>query len=158
MRSNDLLAIGEVATRSGLACSALRFYEEQGLITSGRTGGGQRRYHREVLRRLAFVRAAQRVGLSLGEVADALAELPDDRAPSARQWERLATRWRARLDERIVLLEKLRDDLGSCIGCGCLSLPACRLFNHDDGAAALGDGPRYLFGDSSADVVGRVDA
>jgi MerR family redox-sensitive transcriptional activator SoxR len=155
MPMTDLLTIGEVAERSGLATSALRFYESEGLIRAHRTAGGQRRYHREVLRRLAFVRAAQRVGLTLAEVAAAMARLPPDRAPTARQWEQLASRWRDRLDERIELLQKLRDDLGGCIGCGCLSLRACRLFNPDDVAAGLGDGPRYLFGDSSEVALAR---
>lgn len=138
------ISIGEAAERSGLAPSALRFYEERGLITSTRTGGNQRRYRRDVLRRLAFIQAAQRVGLSLEDIREALATLPEDRAPSARQWERLASRWRPLIDERIRLLEALRDDLNACIGCGCLSLGICRLFNPDDRARADGAGPRYL--------------
>ena len=150
---DDELTIGEVAARAGVAHSALRFYEERGLIESDRTTGNQRRYHRDVLRRLAFIRVAQRVGLSLDEIASALGSLPDGRTPNLRDWDRLSRRWRAELDERIRLLEALRDELTSCIGCGCLSLQRCRLYNPDDAAASLGTGPRYLLGDSSADVV-----
>jgi MerR family redox-sensitive transcriptional activator SoxR len=141
---DDLLTIGETAARSGLATSALRFYEDRGLITSTRNAGNQRRYRRDILRRLAFIQAAQRVGLSLDDIRDALATLPEERAPTARQWERLASRWRPLLDQRIALLESLRDDLNACIGCGCLSLDICRMFNPGDSAAARGAGPRYL--------------
>ena len=148
------LTIGEVASRSGMAPSALRFYESEGLLHSARSSGGQRRYERDVLRRLAFIRVAQRVGLSLDEVRAALATLPDGRTPTAKDWARLSRAWRPRLDEQIALLIALREQLSSCIGCGCLSLRACALYNPDDGAAALGTGPRYLLGDSSADVTG----
>jgi MerR family transcriptional regulator, redox-sensitive transcriptional activator SoxR len=148
------LSIGEVAERAGVATSALRFYEQQGLIGSDRSPGGQRRYRRDVLRRVAFVRVAQRVGLSLGEIRSALAELPAGRAPTRSDWARLSKGWRGRLDERIVMLEGLRDQLSSCIGCGCLSLGACALYNPDDQAARLGAGPRYLLGDPSAEVRG----
>jgi MerR family redox-sensitive transcriptional activator SoxR len=151
---DETLSIGDVALRSGLSPSALRFYESEGLVRAMRTDGGQRRYEREVLRRLAFIRAAQRVGLSLEEVKAALATLPDARTPTAKDWARLSRAWRPRLDEQINMLVLLREQLSSCIGCGCLSLKACALFNPDDGAAALGTGPRYLLGDSSADVVG----
>jgi MerR family redox-sensitive transcriptional activator SoxR len=151
-----LLSIGEVADRAGVAPSALRFYESRGLISATRTTGGQRRYHRDVLRRVAFVRVAQRVGLSLLDIAAALAGLPDGRTPTPSDWDRLSRRWRAELDERIVLLHALRDDLSSCIGCGCLSLGRCQLYNPADGAARLGQGPRYLLGDSSAAVVGAA--
>lgn len=147
------LTIGEVVERTGVAHSALRFYERRGLVHSTRTAGGQRRYHREVLRRIAFIRVAQRVGLSLEEIHAALDLLPDARTPHLADWERLARTWREELDERIRLLTGLRDDLTSCIGCGCLSLRACRLYNPADGAADLGPGPRYLLGDSAADVV-----
>jgi MerR family redox-sensitive transcriptional activator SoxR len=150
----QLLTIGEVARRTGLATSALRFYERQGLITAARTSSGQRRYRRDVLRRVAFVRVAQRVGLSLEEIGEALASLPSDRAPNREEWERLSRRWRDRLDERIELLHGLRDGLTSCIGCGCLSLQRCWLYNPDDRAAALGTGPRYLLGNSSEEVTG----
>lgn len=148
-----LLTIGEVAGRTGLAPSAIRFYERQGLVSAERTESGQRRFRRDVLRRIAFVRVAQRVGLSLEEIAEALAGLPGQRAPSRSDWARLSRRWRARLDERIALLEGLRDGLTSCIGCGCLSLATCRMYNPDDRAAGLGSGPRYLLGDSSQEVV-----
>jgi MerR family redox-sensitive transcriptional activator SoxR len=138
------LTIGEVADRAGVATSALRFYEREGLISAVRTSGGQRRYHRDVLRRVAFVRAAQRLGLSLDEIRTALASLPESRTPTARDWERLSRSWRPMLDARIAELERLRDRLDSCIGCGCLSLRACWLSNPDDRAAALGPGPRWL--------------
>lgn len=151
---DDTLTIGEVAARSGIAPSALRFYETQGLVHSTRSDGGQRRYDRDVLRRLAFIRVAQRVGLSLDEVRNALATLPDERTPTVKDWARLSRAWRPRLDEQIAMLASLRDQLSSCIGCGCLSLRACALYNPDDGAAALGTGPRYLLGDSADDVIG----
>ncbi|HEY5155836.1 MAG TPA: redox-sensitive transcriptional activator SoxR [Acidimicrobiales bacterium] len=148
------LSIGDLAARSGLAPSALRFYEDQGLITSERTAGGQRRYHRDMLRRVAFVRVAQRVGLTLGEIGDALATLPASRTPNKADWARLSRAWRPRLDEQIAVLEGLRDELTDCIGCGCLSFRACALYNPGDAAAGLGTGPRYLLGDSFADVIG----
>jgi MerR family redox-sensitive transcriptional activator SoxR len=140
----DLLTIGEVAQRSGLAASAIRFYERQTLIHAERTPSGQRRFRRDVLRRIAFIRIAQRVGLSLDEIVTALAGLPVDRAPSQQDWQRLTRGWRERLDQRIILLEALRSGLTSCIGCGCLSLRTCALSNADDVAAALGAGPQYL--------------
>lgn len=142
-----LLTIGEVAERSGVKPSVLRFYERVHLIESTRSDGGQRRYLRPVLRRVAFIRAAQQVGLSLDEIADALASLPAARTPTAADWGRLSRSWRSRLDERIGELERLRDNLDSCIGCGCLSLKVCRLSNPNDVAAALGPGPRWLMGD-----------
>jgi MerR family redox-sensitive transcriptional activator SoxR len=138
------LTIGQVSARSGVAPSALRYYEQQGLVTAVRTPGGARRYPRAVLRRLAFVRAAQNVGLSLGEIRDALATLPGDRTPSARDWSRLSAGWRARLDEQIAALTQLRDGLDSCIGCGCLSLGRCKLSNPGDVAATQGPGARWL--------------
>ena len=141
------LSIGTIAARAGVNVSALRFYEERGLITSRRSEGGQRRYSRSVLRRLAFIQVAQRVGLSLEEIARALATLPDDDTLTAKDWRRLSAEWRPIIDERIRLLEGLRDDLDGCIGCGCLSLDRCRLRNPGDRAAGLGTGPRYLLGD-----------
>jgi MerR family redox-sensitive transcriptional activator SoxR len=150
---DETLSIGEVATRSGISPSALRFYESQGLVTATRSDGGQRRYERDVLRRLAFVRVAQRVGLTLDEVRSALGSLPNERTPTAKDWARLSRAWRPRLDEQIAVLVSLRDQLSSCIGCGCLSLRACALYNPDDRAAALGTGPRYLLGDSAEDVM-----
>ena len=155
--TDETLSIGEVASRSGIAPSALRFYESEGLVHATRTDGGQRRYERDALRRLAFIRVAQRVGLSLDEIRAALAGLPDERTPTAKDWARLSHSWRPRLDEQIAMLVALREQLSSCIGCGCLSLRACALYNPDDGAAALGAGPRYLLGDSSADVIGAAE-
>lgn len=140
-------AIGEVAERAGVATSALRFYEEHELIRSERNESGHRRYHADVLRRVAFIRTAQRVGLSLTEIRDALASLPDQRTPTATDWERLATGWRPRLDDQIAVLTRMRDQLDGCIGCGCLSLASCGLWNPDDVAAGLGTGPRYLLSD-----------
>lgn len=148
----DLLTIGELSDRAGVATSALRFYEQQGLIRSSRSEGGQRRYERDELRRVAFVRVAQRVGLSLTEIRAALATLPDGRTPTKADWERLSRSWRGRLDEQIALLSGLRDELTSCIGCGCLSFRVCALYNPADAAATLGAGPRYLLGDRPRDV------
>ena len=140
----ELLSIGEVAERSGMAASAIRFYDRQGLIRAERTSSGQRRFRRDVLRRIACIRIAQRVGLSLDEIVTALADLPVDRAPNKQDWERLTRGWRDRLDQRIALLEALRGGLSSCIGCGCLSLRTCSLSNPGDLASALGPGPAYL--------------
>lgn len=144
------LTIGELADRSGVSTSALRFWEDQGLLSAERGAGGRRRYPRSALRRVAFVRVASSVGVSLAEVREALATLPDGRTPTRRDWARLSRTWRARLDERIAQLERLRDELDGCIGCGCLSLQRCRLYNRDDRAAATGTGPRYLLGDIRA--------
>lgn len=138
------LTIGELATRSGVARSALRFYEARGLITAERTAGGQRRYQRAMLRRVAFIRAAQRVGLSLEEIADALATLPEGRTPTKVDWARLSRSWHSRLDQRIAELERLRDQLTGCIGCGCLSLRSCALRNTEDWLATSGPGARIL--------------
>ena len=150
----ELLTIGAVAARTGVAASALRYYEREGLVHSVRSSGGARRYHREALRRVAFIRVAQRIGLSLDEIRAALASLPAGRTPNRADWERLSRSWRPRIDEQIAMLERLRDDLSSCIGCGCLSLRACALYNQGDVAAALGSGPRYLLGDRPQDVRG----
>lgn len=144
MGADDRLLIGEVARRAGLATSALRYYERQGLIQSVRTSGDQRRYPRSVLRRLAFIRAAQSVGLSLEEIRAALSTLPGARTPTPADWARLSRSWRGRLDEQIAGLIALRDGLTSCIGCGCLSLRRCALSNPGDLAAADGSGARYL--------------
>lgn len=146
------LAIGEVAARAGVATSALRYYEREGLITSVRADGGQRRYTPDVLRRVAFIRIAQRVGLSLEGVRRALGSLPDGRTPTRRDWARLSRQWRPLLDEQLSLLQRLRDQLDSCIGCGCLSLDTCALHNLGDKAATRGPGPRYLLGDVAADI------
>lgn len=139
-----MLTIGEVALRSNVATSALRFYEREGLIAAVRSSGGQRRYQREVLRRVAFIRAAQRVGLSLDEIKQALGTLPEGRTPTAADWRRLSRSWRPLLEKRIHELERVRDKLDSCIGCGCLSLRICHLLNPDDVAAVEGPGPRWL--------------
>jgi len=140
----ELLTIGEVAERSGMAASAIRFYDRQGLIHAERTPSGQRRFRRDVLRRIACIRIAQRVGLSLDEIVTALADLPVDRAPNSQDWQRITRGWRDRLDQRIALLEALRGGLTSCIGCGCLSLRTCALSNPGDLASARGPGPGYL--------------
>lgn len=146
-----LLSIGEVSRRSGVASSALRFYEERGLITSERAGSAHRRYPRPVLRRIAFIVFAQRVGLSLEEIGVELAKLPPDRAPTRRDWSRLSSGWSSRIDRRIAELERLKLGLTGCIGCGCLSLERCKLANPDDRAARLGAGPRYWIGDRPLD-------
>lgn len=152
---DDLLPIGQLAARSGVAASALRFYEDAGLLQPATRGaGGRRQYHRDALRRVAFIRSAQRVGLSLDEIRGALATLPDQRTPTPTDWARLSSAWRSRLDDQIRLLEALRDDLDSCIGCGCLSLDRCALYNPGDAAARLGTGPRYLLGDTADDAIG----
>ncbi len=138
------LSVGEVATRSGVAVSALHFYERQGLIASVRNTGNQRRYSRDVLRRVAVIRAAQATGIPLADIAQALASLPDGRTPTAADWRRLSARWREDLDRRIAQLTRLRDNLDGCIGCGCLSLKACPLRNPGDRLAAQGPGSRLL--------------
>jgi MerR family transcriptional regulator, redox-sensitive transcriptional activator SoxR len=143
----ELLTIGEVSKRSGVAASALRFYEDRGLIASERAGSGHRRYPRPVLRRIAFIVFAQRVGLTLEEIGAELAKLPPDRAPTRGDWARLTKTWSARIDGRIAELQRLQRGLTECIGCGCLSLDRCRLANPGDRAAGLGPGPRYWIGD-----------
>lgn len=150
-RPTTRLTIGELALRSGLATSALRFYEREGLIQAERSVGRQRRYPRSVLRRVAFIRAAQEVGLSLDRVRAALASLPDSRTPTKADWDRLARGFRADLDERIAHLARLRAKLSACIGCGCLSLGTCRLYNRDDRAANRGPGAAYLLGEGPED-------
>jgi MerR family redox-sensitive transcriptional activator SoxR len=144
----DLLTISEVSRRSGVAASALRFYEERGLITSERAGSGHRRYARPVLRRIAFIVFAQRVGLTLEEIGTELDKLPPNRAPNRRDWSRLSSQWGSRIDQRIAELERLKRGLTDCIGCGCLSLGRCQLANPGDRAAGLGPGPRYWIGDA----------
>ena len=138
------LTIGEVSTRSGVAPSALRFYERRGLIASARTDGNQRRYERAVLRRIAFIQAGRAAGISLEQIGGALETLPRNRTPSRRDWERLSNRWREDLDARIETLQALRERLTTCIGCGCLSIDKCDLLNPDDEAAAAGPGAHYL--------------
>jgi MerR family redox-sensitive transcriptional activator SoxR len=144
---SNLLTIGEVSRRSGVAASALRFYEERGLISSERVGSGHRRYSRPVLRRIAFIVFAQRVGLTLDQIGGELAKLPPDRAPTRRDWSQLSRGWSSRIDERIAELQRLKVGLTECIGCGCLSLDRCQLANPHDRAARLGPGPRYWIGD-----------
>jgi MerR family redox-sensitive transcriptional activator SoxR len=146
--SNQLLTIGDAAERSGVATSTLRFYESRGLISSIRARGNHRRYHRAMLRRIAIIRVAQTLGLSLREIGDAFATLPDKRNPTKKDWARLSASWGRQLDRRIADLQNLRGRLSGCIGCGCLSLKHCALYNAGDGAADLGSGPRYLLGDT----------
>ena len=140
----DSITVGEAARRSGFAASALRYYEREGLISARRTDGGQRRYERNVLRRLAFIRAARHVGLTLDEIRSSLDELPRSRTPTRADWTRISKRWRERLNAEIHALQALRDGLDSCIGCGCLSLQRCRISNPNDIAAARGPGAVYL--------------
>ena len=144
---DSLLTIGQVARRSGVAASALRFYDGLGLIRSERSGSGHRRYPRAALRRIAFIVFAQRIGLTLEEIGEELARLPADRVPTGREWARLSRTWTARIDRRMAELERLRVGLTACIGCGCLSLERCQLSNPGDRAARLGAGPRYWIGD-----------
>ncbi len=143
----SMLTIGEFADRAGVPASALRFYERRGLIRSVRTSGNQRRFQRSELRRVAFIRTAQNVGLSLAEIVDALDGLPQSRTPTTADWEKLSRTWHDRLSHQIRLLEKLRDELTGCIGCGCLSLSRCRLNNPEDVLATRGPGPRILLED-----------
>jgi MerR family redox-sensitive transcriptional activator SoxR len=145
--TNNLISIGEFARRSGVAASALRFYEDQGLLSSQRSDSGRRQFARGDLRRVAFIRAAQAVGLTLDQIRNALASLPDGRTPTQKDWVRLSSAWRPLLDQRIADLTRLRDQLASCIGCGCLSLSRCALYNPGDVAARRGAGARYLLGD-----------
>lgn len=140
----ETLTIGELAARSGVAPSALRYYEREGLIRATRTGGNQRRYERAELRRVAFIKIAQQVGVSLEEIRTALAALPENRTPTKADWSRLSARWRHRLEERIGVLERLRDQLTGCIGCGCLSLQRCKLINPADRLATRGTGAQLV--------------
>ncbi len=143
----NTLSIGEVSHRTGAATSALRFYEDQGLIHSERNAGGQRRFHREVIRRVSFIRAAQQVGLTLSEIHEFMATLPDKRTPTRDDWNRVAASWGPRLDEQIQLLERLKDRVAGCIGCGCLSLDVCPIMNPQDELSSEGPGPRLLLHD-----------
>lgn len=144
LRSSDLLTIGELARRTGLSVSAIRYYEARGLVEPIRTGGNQRRFLRSDIRRLSFVLIAQNLGLSLADIEGELARLPQGRNPSQRDWERISTSVRGAIDARIAVLQKTREDLTGCIGCGCLSLKKCRLYNPQDREAAGGPGPRVL--------------
>ncbi len=138
------LPIGALAERTGVAPSALRYYEAEGLIHAARSEGGQRRFSRDMIRRVSFIRVAQQVGLTLEEVRHALDSLPDNRTPTEKDWHRLSASWRPRLDDQIAMLERLRDRLDACIGCGCLSLRVCHIVNPHDEVAERGPGPRYL--------------
>ncbi|HEX4199337.1 MAG TPA: redox-sensitive transcriptional activator SoxR [Caulobacteraceae bacterium] len=151
MAQASLLSIGDLARRTGLAVSAIRFYEQRGLVSAIRTGGNQRRFLRSDIRRLSFALIAQRLGLSLGEIEAELATLPQGRAPTRADWETISARVRGVLDARIAMLEKTRDLLDGCIGCGCLSLDRCALYNPGDRAARAGAGPRFLLGDKAKD-------
>lgn len=144
---DEQLTIGALSARTGVATSALRFYEAEGLLRATRTDGGQRRYHREAVRRVSFMRIAQQVGLSLDEIRAALSTLPDRRTPDRHDWQQLSASWRPQLDERIAMLERLRDRLDGCIGCGCLSLDICPLHNPDDEMGDEGPGARLLLHD-----------
>lgn len=142
------LSIGELANRTGLAITAIRFYETEGLVAPTRNAGGQRRFKRGDMRRLAFIKISQNLGFSLSEIREALSTLPDGRTPTKKDWERLSKHFAQQIDQRINGLVELRENLSSCIGCGCLSMSSCRLYNPQDAAASLGAGPRYLLGDS----------
>ena len=147
------LTIGQIAGRTGLAPSAIRFYEEQGLVTPDRTEAGQRRYERSDIRRLSFVMIAQNLGFTIAEIRAQMALLPQERTPTKADWTRIANRFRRVLDARIRQMQALSEKLDGCIGCGCLSLQTCKLYNPEDRAARLGHGPRYLMGDSAREVV-----
>ena len=151
MAPPPLLPIGELARRTGLSVSAVRFYEARGLVSAIRTGGNQRRFLRSDIRRLSFALVAQRLGLTLAEVEAELASLPNGRSPTQQDWQAISTRLRATLDARIAMLERTRDMLDGCIGCGCLSLDRCALYNPNDRAARAGSGPRFLLGDRASD-------
>jgi MerR family transcriptional regulator, redox-sensitive transcriptional activator SoxR len=153
--SEPWILIGELARRAGVAASALRFYEAQGLLDSTRSEGAQRQFPRSALRRVAFIRAAQAVGLSLDDIKAALASLPHARTPTQADWQRLSRAWQPVLDARIAALVTLRDQLSACIGCGCLSLQKCKLYNPHDVAATRGNGPRYWLGDSAAAIMAK---
>lgn len=152
MHDSGGLSIGTLASRTGIAVSAIRYYETQGLIHPWRNAGGQRRFQRADIRRLSFIMVAQKFGFSLDRIGEELARLPKTRAPSKSDWARVSKAFRAELDERIETLTQMRETLDGCIGCGCLSLDACALYNARDKAAALGAGPRYLMGDRARDI------
>lgn len=149
MHPTDGLSIGQLATRTGIAISAIRYYETQGLIHPDRNAGGQRQFQRSDIRRLSFVRIAQQFGFTIDQIGAQLQLLPDARTPTKADWKKISKNFRSALDARIETLTNLRDNLDGCIGCGCLSLRKCRLYNPDDIAATKGDGPRYLMGDRS---------
>jgi MerR family redox-sensitive transcriptional activator SoxR len=152
LRSREILTIGTVADRTGLAVSAIRFYEEQGLIKAHRSEAGHRRFERSEIRRISFIRICQQLGYSLEEIRSQLEVLPEGRTPTEKDWQGLAAGFASDIESRIAGLQQLKDKLDGCIGCGCLSLQRCELYNIDDGASRLGSGPRYLLGDSADDV------
>ncbi|MFY0595979.1 MAG: redox-sensitive transcriptional activator SoxR [Cognatishimia sp.] len=151
--TNRGLSIGQISERTGLAPSAIRYYEEEGLVSPFRNAGGQRRFERADIRRLSFVMISQQLGFSIKQVKDALASLPDNRTPTKADWARLSNQFKDDLDARIAQMEALRDKLDGCIGCGCLSLKACKLYNPQDRIRHNGRGPRYILGDSASDVM-----
>nr|WP_321445329.1 redox-sensitive transcriptional activator SoxR [uncultured Cohaesibacter sp.] len=155
MKKNDILSIGLLSERTGIAISAIRYYEQEGLVHPARNAGGQRRFLRSDIRRLSFIRLAQQFGLTLPQIRAELSRLPNHRTPTARDWKRISGGFRDHLTEQIETLTQLRDNLDSCIGCGCLSLDKCKLYNKDDAAAKLGAGPRYVMGNSASDVAGQ---
>lgn len=157
MKAGDQLSIGQIAKRTGLSVAAIRFYEDRGLVSSRRSTGNQRVFRRADIRRLSFVLIAQRLGFSLADIGEQLASLPAQRTPTRADWTRLAKSFAIEIDARIAALSTLRDTLDGCIGCGCLSLQRCRLYNRDDAASALGEGPRYLLGDQAADALRTTD-
>lgn len=152
MHRTDLIAIGELHARTGVAVSAIRFYEAKGLIEALRTAGGQRRFLRADIRRVSFILIAQQMGLSLEEIGDELAQLPAGRTPNGADWTRISTGLRARIDAQLAALTRTRELLDQCIGCGCLSLKKCGLYNREDKAAQRGAGPRYLIGDRAGEI------
>ena len=152
MKKSPEITIGQLARRTGLAVSAIRFYETKGLISPERNSGGQRRFPRSDIRRLSFVIMAQKFGFTIARIQELLASLPDNRTLNAKDWKRFSETFRSELDAQIATLEKMRDQLDGCIGCGCLSLEKCALYNPTDAAGKLGPGPRYLLGNSSADL------
>lgn len=149
---DPLISIGALAERTGLAITAIRFYEQEGLISSTRNASGHRRFKRTDIRRLSFVKICQTLGFSLNEIHDVLATLPNNRTPNKRDWDQLSRQFTADIDKRIAGLQLLKENLSGCIGCGCLSMTKCRLYNPNDQAAQLGSGPRYLLGDSAKDA------
>ena len=152
MRRTDALSIGQLARRTGLAVSAIRYYETENLIHPDRNAGGQRRFRRSDIRRLSFIKIAQQFGFTLPKIAALMATLPEGRTPTKRDWEKISRQFRSTLDAQIQALEQMRDSLDGCIGCGCLSLKKCRLYNPEDRAAQFGPGPRYAMGDRPADL------
>ncbi|MEZ5710117.1 MAG: redox-sensitive transcriptional activator SoxR [Blastomonas sp.] len=152
LKPGDFLTIGDLARRTGLSISAIRFYEARGLVEPMRSGGNQRRYPRSDIRRISFIRIAQQLGLSIADIGAELAQLPHGRTPNQRDWQRISRRLRASIDERIAVLAQTRENLDGCIGCGCLSLRRCALYNPQDKAASRGPGPRYTMGDRASEI------